>query len=229
MCRSQALSVWPLADRGLGQADILHHGPHDGQATRFCGESVNLIGPLPNVTQQAFNGIGTANGAMHDLREGIKRQHMLFILDQAADGFGRALLVLGLEGRQIQQSMLPVLLFPDACQRCGDLLLLALGDGIHDIALFVDEATLPRGRRKQGGHRCQQPVMSIGHQQIDLAHPACAQILSETTPAVFVFFRTSTESQHFSAALQVHSERRYNHRRIRFGAMAHREMDQRPA
>ena len=63
-----------LTDGNLGQAHILHHGPHDGQAARFGREGVNLIGTLPHIAKQAFNDIGTANVAMHDLREGIERE-----------------------------------------------------------------------------------------------------------------------------------------------------------
>ena len=65
------LSVWPLADRNLGQPNILHHGPDDGQTTGLGGERVNLSGALPDEASQAFNGIGTPDVAMHDLREGI--------------------------------------------------------------------------------------------------------------------------------------------------------------
>ncbi|HEY4389545.1 MAG TPA: hypothetical protein VGN34_34320, partial [Ktedonobacteraceae bacterium] len=35
-------SAQPLRDRNLGQVHILHDGPHNGQATGFCRESVYL-------------------------------------------------------------------------------------------------------------------------------------------------------------------------------------------
>ena len=54
--------------------DVLDGRPDNGQATRFCGEDVDLIGALPHIAKQAFNRIGTANVAMHDLREGIERE-----------------------------------------------------------------------------------------------------------------------------------------------------------
>ena len=84
-----------LTDGNLGQAHILHHGPHDGQTRRLGGEGINLIGALPHEAPQAFNGIGAANVAVHDRWKRIKRQQMLFIFAEAADGFRVALLVFG--------------------------------------------------------------------------------------------------------------------------------------
>ena len=75
--------------------DILHHRRDNGQATGFCCEGINLIGALPNIAKETFNGIGAANVPMHDLRKGIKREKMLFIFTEAADSFGIALLVFG--------------------------------------------------------------------------------------------------------------------------------------
>jgi len=75
--------------------NILHHRPDDGQATGFCCEGINLIGALPNIAKETFNGIGAANVPMHDLRKGIIREKMLFIFTEAADSFGIALLVFG--------------------------------------------------------------------------------------------------------------------------------------
>lgn len=60
-----------LADRDPGQANILHHRPHDGQATGFGRERIDLIGALAHEAPQAFNGIGAANVAVHHLGEGI--------------------------------------------------------------------------------------------------------------------------------------------------------------
>src|SRR6266849_4836317 len=67
-----AMCLSPLADRDLWQANILHDGPDDGQTRRLGRESINLIGALPHIAKQAFNGIGAANVAMHDLREDSK-------------------------------------------------------------------------------------------------------------------------------------------------------------
>jgi hypothetical protein len=75
--RPTAIRLSPLTDRNLWQADILHHRPDDRQTAGFGRKGVNLIGALPNIAKQAFNGVGASNVAVHDLREGIKRQHML--------------------------------------------------------------------------------------------------------------------------------------------------------
>jgi hypothetical protein len=90
MTASQSLANW-----NLRQANILHHGPDDGQTAGFGREGVNLIGPLPHIAKQAFNGVGTPDGAVHHRRKGIQRQEMLFIFTEAAHRFGRALAIFG--------------------------------------------------------------------------------------------------------------------------------------
>ena len=80
-----ALSVELLRDGNPGYMDILHHGPDNRQATGFRGEDVNLIRAPSNIAKQAGSGIGAANGAMHHLRESIKRKPMLFIFRETAD------------------------------------------------------------------------------------------------------------------------------------------------
>ncbi len=74
---------------------------------------------------------------------------MLFIFGQAPDGFGIAPLIFGFEGRQIECGLLSVLLFEDRRQFGGDLWLLPFGNGTEHIALFVNQAALPRSRWKQ--------------------------------------------------------------------------------
>ncbi len=100
-------------DGNAWQVDILHHSPDNGQTGRLRRKGVNLIGALAHIAKETFNGIGRANGAMHDRWESIKRQQMLFIFTQAADGFGIALLLFGFKGRQIEQRVLFLLLFED--------------------------------------------------------------------------------------------------------------------
>ena len=82
----------------LRQADILHHGPNDGQTTGFCRKSIYLIGTLSNIAKKALNSVSAADVAMHDRWKGIKRQEMLFIIYQATHRFWIALTVFGLEG-----------------------------------------------------------------------------------------------------------------------------------
>ncbi len=81
------MSAERLVDGNSWQVDILHHSPDDCQTRRLRREGVNLIGALPNIAKQAFNGIGAPNVAMHDLWKGIKRQKMVFIFTQATNRF----------------------------------------------------------------------------------------------------------------------------------------------
>jgi len=147
------INTQPLADRDLWQADILHHGPDNGQATAFCCEGVNLIRTLPNIAKETFNGVGSTDVAMHDRWKGIKGQKMLFIFDQAAYGLRIALLLFGFEGRQIEKSVFFLLLLEDPSQFGRDLFLLTMGNGVHHIALFVNETALAQRHRKQRGDR----------------------------------------------------------------------------
>jgi hypothetical protein len=89
----RAVRAQPLADRNLWQANILHHGPDDGQARRLGREGINLIGALPHIAKQARSGIGAAKRAMHDRREGREgksnvlrlRRDYEQLLDSASD------------------------------------------------------------------------------------------------------------------------------------------------
>jgi hypothetical protein len=69
-----------LAERYFVKADILHHGPDNGQTTHLGREGINLIGALSHIAEKAFDGIGGLNMTMHGRGKGIKRQQMLFIL-----------------------------------------------------------------------------------------------------------------------------------------------------
>ncbi len=42
-CLLSPLTPQWLADGNLGQANILHHGPHDSQATRLGREGIDLL------------------------------------------------------------------------------------------------------------------------------------------------------------------------------------------
>jgi hypothetical protein len=77
------------------QTDILDRGPDNRETTGFRREHVNLIGALPHIAEQAFDGIGGLNVSMRRLRELVKRQQVFFVLSQASYGFGIALSVLG--------------------------------------------------------------------------------------------------------------------------------------
>ena len=90
------------------QADILHGRPDNGQAAHLRGEHVDLVGALSHETPQAFDGVGGLKVAMHRLRELIKRQQVLFVLNQASYGLGIALAVFG-------ECSLPVGPLPPVC------------------------------------------------------------------------------------------------------------------
>ena len=115
------------------QADILHTRPDDAQATRLCGKHVDLIGSLPDITEETFNGIGGLNVSVHALRKGIKRQEVLFVLGQASHRFWVAQRVLGFESSQLDQRLLLCRLLPDAHQFGLDRSSLSPRDGIEDI------------------------------------------------------------------------------------------------
>jgi len=95
VCWPRSITLQPLADWNLGQADILHHRPDNRQATGFRREGVNRVRAPPHIAKQTFNGVGTANVAVHHLGEGIKGQEMLFIFREAAHRFRIAQTVFG--------------------------------------------------------------------------------------------------------------------------------------
>ena len=105
-----------LLQREFVQTNILHRGPNDAQATGFRREHVNLVSALSHIAEEAFDGIGGLNVAMHGSRELVKGQEMLFILRQAAHRFWIALAVFGGEGRQLGDGLRLCRLLPDADQ-----------------------------------------------------------------------------------------------------------------
>src|SRR5260370_26667836 len=109
-CVPTAVSVPLLQDGNLRQTDILHHSPDNGETTGFRSEGINLIGTLPDIAKEACNRVGTANVAMHDLRECIKCQEMLFIFTEATERFRITLLVFGFKSCQIMHCILFLLL-----------------------------------------------------------------------------------------------------------------------
>ena len=69
------------------QADVLDRRPDNGKATGFCGEDVNLLGALPHIAKQAFNGFGRLDEPVHGRRKRVTGQQVLFILIQASHRF----------------------------------------------------------------------------------------------------------------------------------------------
>jgi hypothetical protein len=52
-----------------------------------------------------------------------------------------------------------------------------MGNGVECIALFVDQAPLAWGCPKQGTDGCQESIMPICDEQIDLSNSPIAEIL----------------------------------------------------
>jgi hypothetical protein len=77
------------------EADILNRGPDNSQATGLRGEHVNLIGALPHIAAEAFDGIGGLYMPVHGSRKGIERQGLLFLFSQASYRFGIAFAIFG--------------------------------------------------------------------------------------------------------------------------------------
>ena len=77
---STTISAWPLRDGNLWQADVLHDRPDNGQATGFRRKGVNLIGALPHIAKETFNGIARLNMSVHGGKERLKGQDRIFIL-----------------------------------------------------------------------------------------------------------------------------------------------------
>lgn len=206
------------------QANVLHGGPHNGQATRFRGEHVDLIGALPHIAEQTLNGIGGLDVPMQTLRKGIKRQKVVFILHQASHGFRIALSILGLERQQLGHRVLLRRLLPDAHQFALHLLSLSSRNGIQHVALLMNQTALARRGRIHLGDRGKQPLMPIRDKQIDLGCPSCSQVVQQAEPSLFALFGTCSQGQHFFVARFINAQRRQNDRGIGLFPMANAEM-----
>ncbi len=112
------------------QADILDGGPDNCQATGLGREHINLIRTLPDITKQAFNGIGRLNVPTHTLRKRVKRERLLFLLSQASYCLWIALTVFG-ECSPSIVSMPPAWLVAPRCPRVRPEPHLALAWGWH--------------------------------------------------------------------------------------------------
>ncbi len=131
----------------FSQSDTLNRGPDDSEATHLRGEDVNLVGALPHIAKQALGSVGRSNVAIHRLREVIKGEGLALFLAQTPDRLRVELAIF--EGRQIHQGSFFGELGPDGCQFGLDRLTHLPGNGIQDIALFVQDTALPESRRKQ--------------------------------------------------------------------------------
>jgi len=127
------------------QANILDGRPDNGEATGLSREDVDLISPLPHIAEQTLNGVGGLNVSVHPLRKRIKRQEVLFVLNQASHRFGIAHSVLGFERGQLDRRLLFCWVLPDTNQFSLHLPSLSSGDGGEHIALFMRASSLGEG------------------------------------------------------------------------------------
>src|SRR5712692_5477813 len=111
---------------------------------------------------------------------------MLFVLRQASYRFGIAQRVLGFEGCQAGQRLLFCRLLPDANEFGLHVTSFSSRDRIEYVALLMDQTALTRRGRKLFGNRSQQPLMPIGHEQIDVRSPSWTQIVQQASPSIFV-------------------------------------------
>jgi len=169
------------------QTDILDRGPDNHQAAGLSREHVNLVGALSHIGKETFDGVRRLNVTMHHLRKRIKRQQMLFVLSQTAHRFWIALSILGFEGSQLGQCLRLGRLLPDTNQFGLDIAALSSGDSREHIALFMHQAALARGGRKQFPDGSEQSIMPVGDDEIDLGCPTSAQILQEAEPSLLAF------------------------------------------
>ena len=168
------------------QADILDGGPDNRQTTALCREDIDLIGPLPHIAEQTFNGIGGPDMPMHPLRKVVKREGFFFFLCQTAHGFWIALALFGFAGHELDHGLLFCRLVPDAHEFGLDHATLAARNSVEDVALLMQQTTLRRGSRKQFLHGCQQSVMPVAHDQIHLSGSSGPQVVQEAHPSLFV-------------------------------------------
>src|SRR5579859_5272180 len=104
------------------ETDVLHDSPNNGETAHLGGEGINLIGALSNSAEKAFDSIGRLDMTIHGRWKSIKGQQMLFILSQAAYGFGIALSIFCFKCSQVDQCILLLLLFPNPAEVGLDVL-----------------------------------------------------------------------------------------------------------
>lgn len=155
----------------------LHHSPDNGETTGFCGERVDLIGALPDIAKETFNGIGGTDIPMHDWWKIVKREEVFFVFHQAAHGFGIAFLVFALKRCQVNQCLFFGRSFPDPGQFRRDGITFALGNSVHHVALFMHDTPLAWGDGKKGCNGGQQSLMPVCHDQVNLGGSALPQIV----------------------------------------------------
>src|SRR5207249_4699899 len=104
---------------------------------------------------------------------------------QASHRLWIALAVFGFEGSEVDQGLLLARLLPNPDEFGLHLPALSSRDSREHIALLMDQTALTRRGRKQFRDRCQQAIMPIGHNQINVGGSSCAQVLQQASPSIF--------------------------------------------
>jgi hypothetical protein len=151
---------------------------------------------------ETLDGIGGLNVPMHRGRERIKRQRLLFLLGQPSHRLGIAFAIFGFEGRQLVECLLFRRLLPNRHEFSLNLSTLSPGDRIENVALLMHQATLTRRGRKQLRDGCQDAVMTIGDNEVDLGRSSCTQVLEYTDPAFFALLGAGSDCQNLFVAFQ---------------------------
>src|SRR5215467_10288518 len=156
--------------------------------------------------------------------QGVKGQKVLFVLRQASYRLWIALSILGFEGGQLSQCFLLCRLPPDTNEFGLDVATLSSGDRIQDVALFMQQAALTRGRCKQFRDGCQQSVVTVSDDEINLGRSPCSQVLQEARPSIFVLLGAGAQSEYFLVSCQINAQGRQDDRGIGLLPMTNAEM-----
>jgi hypothetical protein len=188
-------------------------------------EHVDLISALTHEAPQTLASVGGSDGAVHRLRKLVKGQRLVFFLNQAVHGLGRELAIPGFEGGQLRQGPLFGGLGPDAQQFGLDVMAYASGDSTEHVGLLVQATALSGRRPKQCLHCCQDPLMAIGHQEIQLGRSARSQVCEHTHPAVFALLSAGPQCSHLCVAGHIHTQGCEDTRRISLIPLPYAERD----
>ena len=90
----QVLHVHVFSVAPLGASHMAEPGTYQHESRVAVREAPNHTGTAADLPVQTFQHVGGRNLSCVQLREGIKRQRILQAVFQAADGFGKTVLIL---------------------------------------------------------------------------------------------------------------------------------------
>jgi hypothetical protein len=183
------------SQRNFMQADVLDGRPNYGQATGFCGEHVNLIGTLPHIAEQTQSAHWWSEYA-DACSQGTRKKSAGVLHPQPSEAPPRdsACCI----WRVFAVSWTTASCFVGCSQMPTSSAWTAprsrRGIALRTLRCLCDLPALTRGSRKQFLHGCEQSVMTVAHDQINLGGSPCAQVLQEADPAIFVLLCTGDAS-----------------------------------